>query len=242
MNKQREIIYSQRREVLFSEDLKEIILGMLEKNIEDIVDIYISQDIHPDDWDLAGLISYFEKYNFLSLPEAEELQGLKREEIVKKLYEIGEKTYLRKEEKLGKEMMLRLSKFVALLTIDRKWMSHLDNMDELRHGIGLRAYGQRDPLTEYKFESYDMFNEMTSSIREDILVNLFRIELRKDSPHLDPVGRQNLQYHQNNTRQYSTNQEKGEQKARPVVKHDKTGRNDPCPCGSGKKYKKCCGR
>ncbi|MFP4016796.1 MAG: SEC-C metal-binding domain-containing protein, partial [Halanaerobiales bacterium] len=114
-------------------------------------------------------------------------------------------------------------------------------------GIGLRAYGQRDPLTEYKFESYDMFNEMTSSIREDIIINLFRIQVKKDSVEMDPIARGNLQYHQNQEemgrRQLTTNQEKSKrQKPQPVVKPEEPGRNDPCPCGSGKKYKKCCGR
>lgn len=246
MNKQREIIYTQRREVLFSEELKKIILGMFEKVIEDVINLYISKDLHPDDWDLKGLLNYFEQYNLSSELEVKDLQGLEREEIIERILELGEKTYQEKEDKIGKEMMLRLSKYVALRTIDRKWMSHLDNMDELRQGIGLRAYGQKDPLTEYKFESYDMFNEMTSSIREDIIINLFRIQVQKDSVQLDSVAESNLKYHQDSAqseqRQMRTNQEKGERKAQPVVKPDEPGRNDPCPCGSGKKYKKCCGR
>lgn len=162
------------------------------------------------------------------------------------LYQLGVETYDEKEEKLGKELMLDLCRFVILRTIDRKWMNHLDNMDELKQGIGLRAYGQRDPLTEYKFESYDMFNEMTSSIREDVLINLFRIQLRKDSIKLDPIAEQNLKYQQERSQmersQLRTNQPGGEVKAQPVVKPEKIGRNEPCPCGSGKKYKKCCGR
>ena len=246
MNKQREIIYDQRKKVLFSEDLKENILGMFEKTIDDVINLYISKDIHPDDWDLAGLLNYLEQYNLSSEITVDDLQGLEREELIKKLLKLGEKTYQKKEEKLGKGMMTNLTKYIALRTIDRKWMSHLDNMDELRQGIGLRAYGQRDPLTDYKFESYDMFNEMTSSIREDIIVNLFRIEVKGDSVGLDPIAQGNLQYHKDTEqlkrRQMKTNQPQGEKKHQTVVKPDEPGRNDPCPCGSGKKYKRCCGK
>ena len=181
MNKQREIIYKQRQEVLFADDLKEIILGMYKRVVEDVIDLYLSKDLHSEDWDLEGLLKYFEQYNLSRKIRPADLEGLSREEIGNMLYQLGVETYDEKEEKLGKELMLDLCRFVILRTIDRKWMNHLDNMDELKQGIGLRAYGQRNPLTEYKFESYDMFNEMTSSIREDVLINLFRIQLRKDS-------------------------------------------------------------
>src|SRR5690606_7081735 len=170
MNKQREIIYKQRQEVLFADDLKEIILGMYKRVVEDVIDLYLSKDLHSEDWDLEGLLKYFEQYNLSRKIRPADLEGLSREEIGNMLYQLGVETYDEKEEKLGKELMLDLCRFVILRTIDRKWMNHLDNMDELKQGIGLRAYGQRDPLTEYKFESYDMFNEMTSSIREDVLI------------------------------------------------------------------------
>lgn len=246
MNKQREIIYGQRREVLFADDLKEIILGMFQKVVEDQVDLYLSTELHPGDWDLQGFLKYFEQYNLNKKIELADIKDLSRDEISNKVYQIGVETYQEKEEKLGKELMLEFCKFVTLRTIDSKWMSHLDNMDELKQGIGLRAYGQRDPLVEYKFESYDMFNEMTSSIREDVLINLFRIQLQKDSISLTPVEEQNLKYQRERSQmersQLRTNQGQGEVKAQPIVKTATPGRNDPCPCGSGKKYKKCCGR
>lgn len=255
MNKQREIIYEQRRRVLFADDLKDVVTGMFEKIVEDVLNLYISEDIHPDDWDLEGIASYFDRYNLTDI-KADEMEGKDRAQIYDHLVETGYLAYEEKLEKLGKEMMTDLTKFIALRTIDRKWMSHLDNMDELRQGIGLRAYGQRDPLTEYKFESYDMFNEMTSSIREDIVMNLFRVEVAQDQTlKLDPVGRRNLQYQHNindgmdqerQRDQMQTNQgnhtNQKEKKQQPVVKPDEPGRNDPCPCGSGKKYKRCCGR
>ena len=246
MNKQREIIYKQRQEVLFAGDLKDIILGMYQRVVEDVVDLYLSKDLHREEWDLQGLLKYFEQYNLSKKIKPADIEDLSREEISDKLYRLGVQSYEEKEESLGKELMLDLCKFVTLRTIDRKWMNHLDNMDELKQGIGLRAYGQRDPLTEYKFESYDMFNEMTSSTREDVLISLFRIQLRKDSISLDPIAEQNLKYQQERSQmersQLRTNQAGGEVKAQPIVKPEKIGRNEPCPCGSGKKYKKCCGR
>ncbi|MFW6306391.1 MAG: preprotein translocase subunit SecA, partial [Bacillota bacterium] len=186
MNEQRKIIYEQRRKVLFSENLKDDILGMYEKVIEDVINMYISKDLHPDDWDIKGLIDYFDQYNISSELSVDQLKGLDKEELIDRLLEKGEKIFSNKQKKLSDEMMTNITKFIALRTIDRKWMSHLDNMDELRQGIGLRAYGQKDPLTEYKFESYDMFNEMTSSIREDIVINLFRIEIKDSSIEVGP--------------------------------------------------------
>ncbi|AZO94081.1 preprotein translocase subunit SecA [Halocella sp. SP3-1] len=245
MNKQREIIYKQRREVLFADDLKNIILGMLEKVIEDVIELYISEEIHPDEWDLSGMINYFEQHNISLDCKPADLKDMSQAEIEESLCSRAKRVYQEKEEEIGSEVMGDLVKFISLRIIDRKWMNHLDNMDELRQGIGLRAYGQKDPLTEYKFESYDMFNEMTSSIREDIIKNLFRLELRDDSPDLSRVERNNLQYQksseQSSGRGKRSSREQ-DKKRQPVVKVEKPGRNDPCPCGSGKKYKKCCGR
>ncbi|MTI58825.1 MAG: preprotein translocase subunit SecA [Firmicutes bacterium] len=245
MNKQREIIYKQRREVLFADDLKDIILGMLEKVIEDVIELYISEEIHPDEWDLSGMIDYFEQHNISLDCKPADLKDMSQAEIEEYLCSRAKRVYQEKEEEIGSEVMGDLIKFISLRIIDRKWMSHLDNMDELRQGIGLRAYGQKDPLTEYKFESYDMFNEMTSSIREDIIKNLFRLELRDDSPDLTQGERINLQYQKSSEQspdRGKRSSKEQDKKRQPVVKAEKPGRNDPCPCGSGKKYKKCCGR
>ncbi|MEJ6950254.1 preprotein translocase subunit SecA [Natronospora cellulosivora (SeqCode)] len=241
MNKQRKIIYEQRRQILFAEDLKEVILGMFDKVVEDVIELYISEDLHHDDWDVDGIINYFQQYNLFKDTKEKDLEGLSRQEIIDKIIETGKNSYQKKEDALGKELMTKLGKHVTLRIIDRKWMSHLDNMDQLRQGIGLRAYGQRDPLTEYKFESYDMFNEMTSSIREDLIKYLYQIELKEGSLNMDPVARKNLEYHRDK-RVLETNQNKEQEKVQTVVKPVEPGRNDPCPCGSGKKYKKCCGR
>ncbi|MFW6264705.1 MAG: preprotein translocase subunit SecA, partial [Bacillota bacterium] len=195
MNKQREIIYEQRRKVLFAEDLQEVIIGMFEKVVDDVIELYVSEDLHQSDWDLSGIIGYFEQYNIFKGLDEKTLEGLNRQEIIDKVIELGKKSYQEKEEALGKELMTKLAKHVTLRIIDRKWMSHLDNMDQLRQGIGLRAYGQRDPLTEYRFESYDMFNEMTSSIREDVVKYLYQIELKGGSLEMDNSPRGNLEYH-----------------------------------------------
>ncbi len=241
LNKQREVIYKQRKQVLFAEDMEEIMLNMLDRVVDDIMALYLSGDIHPDEWDREGLKNYLKQFNLHEYFQKEELARNTREEIAEYLREITTKAYRDKAEELGEEIVNELAKVLALRIIDRKWMSHLDNMDSLRQGIGLRAYGQKDPLTEYKFESFDMFNEMTSSIREDIVKNFFRIEVRKEEVDFNPERTKNLKYQHKNINRKQNNSRKN-QKRQPVVKPDKPGRNDPCPCGSGKKYKNCCGR
>ncbi len=182
--------------------------------------------------------------------DVSEIKDKERPEIKEKITLSSLGSYQNKREKINSERFNKIIKFLALRVIDRKWMTHLDNMDELRQGIGLRAVGQKDPLTEYKFESFDMFNELTSSIREDIVETAFKVEVEE---------RENVPREEINQRQlnYSSPQAalEGQSKAKDksnagdgsigqttVVKEEEPGRNDPCPCGSGKKYKKCCGR
>ncbi|MGM0445283.1 MAG: preprotein translocase subunit SecA [Bacillota bacterium] len=256
LNKQREIIYDQRSKVLFSDEMDEIIFGLLEKLIDDVTEGYLSEKVHPSEWDLDGLISYLNNFFFTEEISVEDLEDKNKREIKIFLYEFGKQNYKDKEEKFTKENMDQIAKQVALRVIDRNWMSHLDNMDELRKGIGLRAYGQKDPLTEYKFESFDMFNEMTSSIREDIISSIFRIEIHENGKLDQEKTQQNLNYSdggeisaldvaKNKAQSQRRNNRSSNQqpkKVETVVKPDEPGRNDPCPCGSGKKYKKCCGR
>ncbi len=243
LNKQREVIYKQRRQVLFAEDMEEIMLNMLNQVVDDIMELYLSEDIHPGEWDIEGLENYLRQFNLDNYLQEDKLKSGNRKDIATYIKEITTKAYRDKAEELGDEVVNELAKVLALRIIDRKWMSHLDNMDNLRQGIGLRAYGQKDPLTEYKFESFDMFNEMTSSIREDITKNFLQIEIRKEEINFTPEKEQNLKYHHKNISQRQNQVEKKQSpKRQPVVKPDEPGRNDPCPCGSGKKYKKCCGR
>jgi preprotein translocase subunit SecA len=250
LNKQREVIYKQRKTLLTTDQLEEKIAGMLEQLLEDVMEMFISEDLHPDEWDLAGMLEYLHGIGLAKDIEASDLEGKERTEIKEKITLSSLGSYQNKREKIDSERFNRIVKFLALRVIDRKWMTHLDNMDELRQGIGLRAVGQKDPLTEYKFESFDMFNELTSSIREDIVETAFKVEVeeRENVPKQE-INQRQLNY--SSPQAALEGQSKGSDKSNAgdgsvgqatVVKEEEPGRNDPCPCGSGKKYKKCCGR
>ncbi|ADL08445.1 preprotein translocase subunit SecA [Thermosediminibacter oceani] len=230
MNTQREVIYSQRRKVLEQENLKDSIKQMIEDVVNRLLDIYAAKEIHPEEWDLKGLAEYYaDIFTIKDVLNAINPEETTREEIRRLLVDRALEAYERKEAEIGDETMRELEKVIMLKVVDQKWMDHIDAMDQLREGIGLRAYGQRDPLVEYKIEGYEMFQEMIKSIQEDTLRYLFRVQL-KTAPQRREVAR-NLSYSHGD----------GE-KPQPVRKGAKVGRNDPCPCGSGKKYKKCCGR
>ena len=254
LNEQREVIYGQRQKVVFAEDLKEIILNMINKAISDLIDMYLSEEIHSAEWDYEGLITHLDQFNFHEEPELDEIEELQKEELENYLKDLARETYSKKEKKLGSDLMNKLARRLSLRIIDRKWMSHLDNMEQLRQGIGLRAYGQKDPLTEYKFESFDMFKEMTDSIREDIVKTLFRVQVTGENVSLDSTDDKRLNFKKQqlnsvlNNKKQKENRQSGQrntqkqQTQQTVVKPEEPGRNDPCPCGSGKKYKRCCGR
>ena len=260
LNDQRQVIYKQRRKVLVNEDGKEILFNMINGWLDEVLDAYIDQDLHPDDWDYSGLADYINGILDdldLKASQLEELtyNGI-REEILNRFEEI----YQQKEEELGADKMKRLEKVVMLRVIDQKWMDHIQAMSDLRGGINLRAYGQRDPLVEYKMESFEMFKQMNSWIREDIIKYLFAIEvveggLKSRDDKLDyRYGKEVTAYdvaegEKKKKQQAKAKQAKGRNRGQgnqksqvtdPIVKEEEPGRNDPCPCGSGKKYKKCC--
>ncbi|MGB9838950.1 preprotein translocase subunit SecA [Thermovenabulum sp.] len=231
MNKQREIIYSERAKILDGENLKENVFKMMEDVVEGLLNIYAAKEVYPEEWDLKGLSEYFYdlfliKVDFAGLNPEEK----SREEIKEDLISLLKKAYEKKEEEIGSDTLRELEKVVMLKVVDQKWMDHIDAMDQLRQGIGLRAYGQRDPLIEYKIEGFEMFQEMIKNIKEDTLRYLFRIRL--GAPLKRKEVARNVTY---------SHGDEGEKKM-PIRKGKKVGRNDPCPCGSGKKYKKCCGR
>jgi len=231
MNKQREIIYAERRKILEGENLKENILNMMEDVVEEILNIYAGKEIHPEEWDLKGLSEYFYDIFMIKVDFSNyNIEEKTREDIKEELISLLKRAYEKKEEEIGSETLRELEKVVMLKVVDQKWMDHIDAMDQLRQGIGLRAYGQRDPLVEYKIEGFEMFQEMIKSIKEDTLRYLFRIRVSA-MPKRKEVAR-NVTY---------SHGDEGEKKM-PIRKGKKVGRNDPCPCGSGKKYKKCCGR
>ncbi|SHK05703.1 protein translocase subunit secA [Anaerobranca californiensis DSM 14826] len=230
MNQQREVIYKQRKEVLLGEKLEDKIIGMIDKVIERSIDLFAHEELYPEDYDLKGLLEYAESTyllpNDISL---EEIQGLHREEILELFKEKVRENYQKRKEQL-KELMEELERVIVLRTVDRKWMEQISAMDELRQGIGLRAFGQKDPLIEYKFEAYNMFQAMIESIQEEVARLIFRVQITAT-----PVRRAVAV-----AKETSASGSEVNSKQTPV-KSNKVGRNDPCPCGSGKKYKKCCG-
>ncbi|MDA8234232.1 MAG: preprotein translocase subunit SecA [Clostridia bacterium] len=229
MNQQREIIYQQRRQVLTGENLKDSIQDMISTLIGESLDIYCNSGVHPEEWDLEGLLEHAEQ---LYLPnhdlKPEDIEGMGRGELGDVLEEKALAFYEAKETQLGSETMRELERVVMLRIVDDKWMDHLDAMDQLRQGIGLRAYGQKDPLVEYKFEGYQMFQNMISSIQEDTVRYIFRMNV--------------VEQHEERHHHIVENRYAEEVSRQPVRVENRIGRNDPCPCGSGKKYKKCCGR
>ena len=230
MNRQREIIYSQRRMVLEGADVKENILSMIKDVITETVNAHAVDDKNRDDWDIKGIIKYLED---IYLPKGaikeEELSVLSRDEIIEKLYEKAVELYKHQEEEFG-ENMREVERVILLHSVDVKWMDHIDAMDQLKQGIGLRAYRQRDPVSEYQIEGMNMFDEMIYTIKEDTVKTLYRVKPEKK------VQRERV------AEAISTNMDDSVKRQPIVRKGKKIGRNDPCPCGSGKKYKNCCGK
>ena len=237
MNQQREVIYAERRKILRGEDLKENIFFMLDKIIESEMDQYANAKLYPEEWTLDGLIEDAEK---IYAPEGklkkEELEAMSRDELEETLKKTARDAYAAREQLFGEENMRELEKVVMLRVVDNHWMEHLDRMDMLREGINLRAYGQRNPLVEYKIEALDMFEAMEAAIQTDIAKLMYRVSIVTQE-------QQQLQ-DRLQTARASHGEESGaaETKKKPQRNKSDIGRNDPCPCGSGKKYKNCCGR
>lgn len=235
MNAQREIIYGQRGKVLNGENLKEYIAQMMSEWIGETVDRYLNDDEVHDNWNIDGLRDYF--LNILTTEDdlkysAHELSEVNKEDIKQVLRDKAVEKYAEKESLIGSEHMRELERVIMLRVVDTKWMDHIDAMDELRRGMHLRAYGQRDPIVEYRLEGFDMFDEMIASIKEDTVRMLLTIRIRtEEEPKREQVAKPTAM------------SGGGDDTLRkePVKNKKKVGRNDPCPCGSGKKYKKCCG-
>lgn len=230
MNRQREIIYGQRRMVLEGADLKEEMQTMMDGVISTIVDAHTGGGKDYDDYDLKGILRYsYDVFLPKGMLSEEDLKGLSRDEIKGKLTETAAQVYDAKEEEFTGERMREIERVVLLRSVDTKWMDHIDAMDQLKQGIGLRAYRQRDPVQEYQFEASSMFDEMIHNIKEETIKILYHVRVEK-APQRERVAEP-----------VATNQDDSLKK-KPVVREKKIGRNDLCPCGSGKKYKQCCGR
>ena len=236
MNRQREIIYSQRDKVLDGEDISGIIKNMIKETIDSTVDRYlVDKEVH-DNWNLEGLRDYF--LGWLTTQEdlrytTEQLGEVTDQQIKDMLGDRAEKIYAAREAQFTPPITREIERVVLLRNVDMKWMQHIDDMEELKRGMHLRGYAQKDPVVEYRIEGFDMFDAMIESIREDTVKMMFTIRLRtNEEPKREQVAK---------PAQESRGESDGTLENRPrTVK--KVGRNDPCPCGSGKKYKKCCGR
>ena len=229
MNTQREIIYSQRQQVLNGEDIHESIVNMITQFVTDCVNMYLLDDEIHDDWNLEGL-----KEHLMNLITVEsdfnytptELENITKKDIIEQLQERAAKIYAKREEDLGTELLREIERVVLLKVVDQKWMAHIDDMEQLKRGIGLRSYGQKNPVVEYRMEGFEMFDAMVDSIREDTVRMLFTVQVNKQAA----PKRENV-FKAGSSNRGFTARNRGK----------KIGPNDPCPCGSGKKYKKCCG-
>ncbi len=230
MNEQREIIYDERLRVLNGESMRDSILKMVQDIVDNSVDTVIGDDADPEEWDLQELNSILLPIVPLEPITAERIQTAKKNSLKQQLKEEAVKLYEAKEAEFPEvENMREIERVILLKVIDRKWMDHIDDMDQLRQGAGLASYGQRDPLVEYKMNGYDMFDAMTANIKEDTVRILYRVKIEQK------VEREQV------AKVTGTN--KDDTLARkPVKKEARIYPNDPCPCGSGKKYKQCCGR
>ena len=230
-NEQREIIYKERRQVLDGENMRDAIYNMIQDTVDSYVDMCFSDDVDSEEWDLNELNGAISPIIPLKPLTPESVKGKRRNEIKHELKEEAVKLYETKEAEFPEPEQLReLERVVLLKSIDSKWMDHIDDMEILRQGIGLAAYGQRDPVVEYKMNAFDMFNEMINSIQEDTLRMLYHVHVEQK------IEREQV------AKVTGTNKDDSGVKKPVQRKEIKVYPNDPCPCGSGKKYKQCCGR
>ncbi|MEG1726528.1 MAG: preprotein translocase subunit SecA [Acidaminococcaceae bacterium] len=234
MNQQREVIYAQRRRILVETNLRDNVMDMVERIVNRTLAMYAPPEVYSEEWDLPALIAYAEEfYAPPGVLTVEYLQTISREEMDEYLHKLAFDYYAEREEMVSAPVMRELENLVMLKIVDSQWMEHLDAMDMLREGVGLRAYGQRDPLIEYKIEAYDMFEAMKDAIQDDVVRYMYRVNVVTQ-----PKVADHLKY-------AKVNNPSGDSEAeskKPIVKGEEIGRNDPCPCGSGKKYKNCCGQ
>ncbi|WP_078543864.1 preprotein translocase subunit SecA [Litchfieldia alkalitelluris] len=234
LRQQREIIYSQRYEVIDSENLRDVVEKMIRSSITHNVGLYTPASEVPEEWNMKGIVDYVNA-NLLSEGEVVEkdLKGKEPEEMIELIFDKVKTRYDEKEEELTSEQMREFEKVIVLRSVDTKWMDHIDQMDNLRQGIHLRAYGQTDPLREYQMEGYAMFENMIASIEEEVTKYIMKAQIRN-----------NLERQEVAKGQTAVHPKEGDEKPKkkPVTKAVDIGRNDPCICGSGKKYKQCCGK
>ena len=268
MNRQRELIYDQRSKVLSGENVSDSIKQMLSDIITDAVNLYLPEDDNKENWNLIGLREYllgwFTNEEDLKYSERE-LEQIEKTDILNLLLEKGKIAYEEKEKEIGEELLREVERMVLLRQVDTFWMDHIDAMSELKRGIYLRSYAQRDPVVEYRLEGFEMFDQMIKSIKENTVRMLLGVHLRKDRQEENNQEENSSneviapKYEEDEIKDKATDiirpsmpenkiknivesHSDGSEKKEPVKKGKKIGRNEPCPCGSGKKYKNCCGR
>ena len=233
LRQQREVIYKQRFEVIDSENLRGIIEQMIQSTVENAVDQYMPGE-DTESWDIPSLMEYLQgnllESNWIT---ESDLSGLDKEEVTEIILQKVKEKYDQKEEEFSSERMREFEKVIVLRTVDTKWMDHIDQMEQLRQGIHLRAYGQNDPLREYQLEGFEMFEAMVASINEDVSKYIMKAQIRENLQREEVVK---------NTQAVAGGDESKKKVRKPFVKTQTVGRNDPCPCGSGKKYKQCHGK
>ncbi len=236
MNKQREIIYSQRRRVLDGENLRDQFLQMIRSRVTETVELFCHAEVDKSEWNYEGL-----KEELVGIIPAHVIDKIEHEDEIRKtkdvieyLVNIAVGRYEEREREITPEIMREVERVILLRTVDEHWMTHIDAIDQLKHGVGLRAYGNRDPIVEYKFESFEMFEQMNRNIQSETLRRIFTVRVSKDQG----LERQRVGTIRQEMRADSAQQTP----CAPVRKGARIGRNEPCPCSSGKKYKNCCGR
>lgn len=238
MNQQREVIYQQRRELLMGRDIKETIEDMIAEKAEDIAALYANERALPEDWDLKGLSdAVFQQFNFRLKPfDDATLDGLTQEGLSQLIIDQTTEFHKERESRFGSETMRNIERFFMLQTVDNLWKDHLLSMDHLKEGIGLRGYAQQNPLLVYKKEGFEMFQDLIERIKSETLKIIYRVQ------PIEPPTMSDMQQEQDKELVFSGSGDSSPPKKKPTRRsHEKVGRNDPCPCGSGKKYKKCCG-
>ena len=244
MEYQRKIIYEQRRMVLESKDIKKHTLSMVKDTIENMLKNYTNKEIFPEEWDWEGLKSHLQQVFSIQLNiNQEEILNLTIPKLQTLLTEKTYEMYELKEKEFTPVVMRDIERMIVLQVVDREWKDNLRRLDELKQGIGLRAYGQKDPLMEYHFEAYNMFQDMINSIKEEVVKFIYKVQLKKEEagkirqPFREVFGPDNKELKKTSSLSKNENPKETKKKNR-----QKIGRNDPCPCGSGLKYKHCCGK
>ena len=228
MNAQRKVIYTERDKVLDGEDMHESIVAMIKDIIANAIDTYC-QDPKSENWEMEALMTYLNTFIPEGTLDLTRLNSYNKKTFTDYVTQKALEVYGEKEEAIGKEKFREIERVILLMVVDRKWMDHIDAMDQLRQGIGLRAFGQQDPVRAYNNEGFEMFEDMNHSIKEDTVRGMFNVQ------PVEEIERKQVAH--------ETSASSGEEEInKPVVKGKKIGRNDPCPCGSGKKYKNCCGK